>query len=142
MTSHLAELYKSQGRNVDLFHLLIEDGQVESAFNIATSNNLYDIIGEHELENLFNFVVAGKKLWGKENESHPSWLALDWEKNAPRSLLAASAAWDSIAPDLMQIKKWDLFIQISDIKHKTIRECMCIYVGLNLRVFNPRTHLV
>lgn len=134
MTSQLADLYKSQGRNVDLYHLLIEDGQVESAFNIATSNNLYGIIGEDELEYLFNFVVAGKTLWGKENELHPSWLALDWEHNAPHSLLAASAAWDSIAPVLVQIKKGDLFIQLSDIKHKTIRDCVCIYVSFDLRV--------
>jgi hypothetical protein len=127
MTSHLANLYKSQGRDVDLLHLLIEDGQVGPALDVITSKNLYAIVPERELGLVFNLVIAGR-MWGNEIELL-SWLPRGWERSAPPSLLALSTAWDVASSVLASIKKGDMSVQLSNIHNTTIKECLCILVG-------------
>lgn len=127
MTSQLANLYRTQGRDVDLFHLLIEDGQVGPALDVITTKNLYASIPERELGLLFNLVIAGR-MWGNETELL-SWLPRGWKTSAPPSLLDLSTAWDAASSVLVSIRKGDISIQLANIDNMTIKECVCIFVG-------------
>lgn len=129
MVDHLVEFYKSQGRSVELFQLLIENGQLEPAVDVAAANKFHDRIQEREIKTVFNLLQAEKLLWGMENGSDPFLVPRKWNGNLPPYLLSVSTAWNTLSHILCSVKRGETFGTLAKVQNEIVKECLCIYVS-------------
>lgn len=129
MADQLAELYQSQGRTAELFQLLIEDGQLGPALEVAAANKFHDRIQEREIKTVFNLLQAEKLFWGMENESDPFLIPRVWNDNLPPYLQSVSTAWNTLSHILCSVEKGEMFGTLAKVQNEIVKECLCIYVS-------------
>lgn len=127
MTDHLEELYRSQGRSAELFQLLIEEGQLRRALDVAAASNFQDNIPEYDIEIVFNLLQVEKFFRKTENEPDPLLISRDWK--LPPYLLSTSTAWNAISHILSSVKCGEVVGTLAEVQNKIVKECLCIYVS-------------
>lgn len=132
MIEHLVDLYRTQRRYLELYRILVEDGQLRSAFECIVLYNLYDSIPEHDIETAFNFLQAELFLQGKECEPESLLVSGKWKKTAPPFLLSASAAWIAASSILSSIKRHEIPGALKSVQNRVIKDWLCLFVCYEL----------
>ena len=134
MTNHLAELYRIQGKSIDLYRLLIEDGQWRSALEVVALNNLGPGIQQIEIETAFNLLNVEEILCVGGGSFDSSFLAKYWKEKYPLYLASASTKWNTAARILSSFKEGKNET-LADLQDQTIKECLCLVVGNTFACF-------
>lgn len=129
MTTHLAEFYRSHGRTAELFQLLVEDGQLGPALDVAAANDFQEVTPEPMIENIFSLLHAQKHFWKKENDPEPFRVPTDWKNNLPPYLISASTAWSELSQILSSVKNGEMFGILAQVHNDVVKECLCLYVS-------------
>lgn len=129
MTQELATMYKDQKRDRELYYLLIEDGQLEPALQLALTGNLHESIPDGEIEQVFNMIQAEKLQLGVDDNFDPySWLR-EYE-SCPASLFLTAAHWKAAASVLATAQSGEMETEtVTRINDNVIRECLCFLVS-------------
>ena len=129
MTGHLADLYRGQGRYVDLYQLLVEDGQLESALDLVASKSLYESISQCKIETVFNFLHAERMLQDIHHETRLHPLPDQWNGNLPNYLLSLSIAWDTALGFITSIEKGEASQTFQGLHLTIVEKYLCLYVS-------------
>ena len=129
MTTHLAELYKCQGRSTELFRLLIEEGQLRPAFDLAVAGKFQDGIQESEIKTAFNLLHAEKLSWDQVKEPSPPFPLSNWKTILPHYLHSASAGWNAVSRVIDLMKKGRMSGALTEVQNELVMECLCLHVS-------------
>lgn len=133
MTGHLAEFYRNQGRSAELFQLLIEDGQVRQALDLAAANDFQDGAHEREIETAFHLLHVKRLFCGSGNEPDSFLVPRNWETNLPPFLSSASTGWNALPHIVNSVKKREMFGTLANVQNAIVKECLCLWVNRNFR---------
>ena len=122
-------MYEAQGKHLKLYQLLLENGQLRSAFGTIVAYNLYDNIPENEIELIFNLLHMELFHQGRENELDSFLVSSQWQDNAPPFLFSAFAGWVGASHILSSIKKGEVPGTLVNVQHTVIRGWLCLFVS-------------
>lgn len=129
MTQELVTMYTNQKRYRELYYLLIEDGHLEPALQLALVGNLYETIPDGEIEQAFNLIQAEKFHRGIDNSFDP-YPRLRESELCPAPLLLAAAQWTAAASVFATAQSGGMKTEtLTRVNDKTIRECLCFLVS-------------
>lgn len=129
MTSHLAEFYRNQGRSAELFQLLVEDGQLRQALDLAAANDFQDGAHEREIETAFHLLHVERLFCRSENEPDSFLVPRNWETNLPPYLSSASKGWNALPHIVNSVKKGEMFGALANVQNAIVKECFCLWVS-------------
>lgn len=129
MTQELAIMYKDQKRYRELYYLLIEDGQLEPALQLALTSNLHESIPDGEIEQAFNIIQAEKLQCGVDENFDPYSRLREYE-SCPAPLLTAAAQWKKAASVLATAQSGEIKTEtLTGVNDNAIRDCLCFLVS-------------
>lgn len=129
MTQELATLYKDQKRDRELYNLLIEDGHLEHALQLASTGNLHESIPDGEMEQAYNLIQAEKLQRGADDNFDPYSRLREYE-SCPAALLITATHWKEAASVFATAQSGEMETQsLTGVNNNAILECLCFIVS-------------
>lgn len=129
MTQELATLYKDQKRYRELYYLLIEDGRLEEALQLASTGNLHESIPVGEIEQAYNLIQA-EKLQRGANDNFDPYSRLGEYESCPAALLVTATHWKAAASIFATAQSGEKETgSLTGVTNNAIRECLCFLVS-------------
>lgn len=129
MTQELATLYKDQKRDRELYYLLIEDGHLEQALQLASTGNLHESIPDGEIAQAYNLIQAEKLQRGADDNFDPDTRLGEYE-SCPGALLVTASHWKAAASIFATAQSGKMeTLSLTGVKNNAIRECLCFLVS-------------
>lgn len=129
MTQELATLYKDQKRDRELYYLLIEDGHLEPALQLASTGNLHESIPDGEIEQVYNLIQAEKLQRGADDNFDPYSRLREYD-SCPAALLITATHWKAAASVFATAQSGEMETQsLTEVNNHAIRECLCFLVS-------------
>lgn len=129
MTQELATLYKDQKRYRELYYLLIEDGRLEEALQLASTGNLHESIPDGEIEQAYNLIQA-EKLQRGANDNFDPYSRLGEYESCPAALLVTATHWKAAASIFATAQSGEKETgSLTGVTNNAIRECLCFLVS-------------
>lgn len=129
MTQELATLYKEQKRDRELYYLLIEDGDLEPALELASTGKLYESIPNDEIEQAYNLIQAEKLQRGADDDFDP-YTRLGQYESCPAALSITATQWKAAASVFATAQSGEMETgSLTGVNNDSIRECVCFLVS-------------
>lgn len=129
MTQELATLYKEQKRDRELYYLLIEDGDLERALELASTGNLHESIPNDEIVQVYNFIQAEKLQHGADDDFDP-YSRLGQYGSCPATLLKTASEWEAAASVFATAQSGEMETgSLTGVYNNATRECVCFLVS-------------
>lgn len=129
MTQELATLYKDQKRDRELYYLLIEDGDLEPALELASTGKLYESIPNDEIEQAYNLIQAEKLQRGADDDFDP-YSRLGQYESCPATLSITANQWKAAASVFATAQSGEMETgSLTRVNNNSIRECVCFLVS-------------
>lgn len=129
MTQELATLYKDQKRDRELYYLLIEDGHLEPALQLASAANLHESIPDGEIEQAYSLIQAEKLQRGADDNFDP-YSRLGEYESCPAALSVTAAHWKAAASIFATAQSGEMETgSLTGVENNAIRECLCFLVS-------------
>lgn len=129
MTQELATLYKEQKRDRELYYLLIEDGDLERALELASTGNLHESIPNDEIVRAYNLIQAEKLQHGAVDDFDP-YSRLGQYGSCPATLSKTAAQWEAAASVFATAQSGEMETgSLTGVYNNAIRECVCFLVS-------------
>ncbi len=129
MTQELATMYKDQKRDRELYYLLIEDGRLEPALQLALTGNLHESIPNGEIEQAYNLIQAEKFQRGADDNFDP-YSRLREYGSCPAGLLITATHWKAAASVFATAQSGEMETEsLTGVNNNAIQECLCFLVS-------------
>lgn len=136
MTQELATMYKYQKRDRELYYLLIEDGQLEPALQLALTGNLHESIPNGEIEQAFDLIQAEKLHRGVDDNFDPGPQLREYN-SCPASLLITATHWKAAASIFATAQSGEIETEtLTGVNNNAIRKCLCFLVSKILTAYD------
>lgn len=129
MTQELTTLYIEQKRDREIYYLLIEDGDLERALELASTGNLIESIPNDEILQAYNFIQAEKLQHSADDEFDPYSRLVQYGP-CSATLSTTAAQWEAAASVFATAQSGGMETEsLTGVNNNAIRECVCFLVS-------------
>ncbi|GAD91519.1 hypothetical protein PVAR5_0091 [Paecilomyces variotii No. 5] len=128
MIYELRDLYKSQHRYKELYHLCIGDGDLVSALEIVITQDLWGVVDQTEVETAFHYLEAGELCLEKANGEETNTNSQIWGMIGGTPLAEIASEWDRAISLIGSIGDVDCAFDLSSITDTLIQDFVCLFL--------------